>query len=504
MNGIVTVQAPVGGWNARDAIDDLAPEDAVVLDNWFPDFGFCAVRNGYSLASSSLTGTPETIFEFNAGADRYLIAIAGQKFWNCTASTASNFTDSATVSNNRWQWAQFDDASGGARIGLVNGADAPLIITSGPTLAAMTISGSGLTPANLDGVHAHKNRSYFWDSATQDFWYSATNAMGGTLTKFPLGRVAGTGGNLVSMQSWSIDTGAGLDDYAVFFLSSGDVLMYTGSDPGDANDWALVARYRIGAPINQRAIAPLDGDLVIITRDGYLSLSQALLGRKGLPFSDKIRSAALSEIQQYAESFGWQIIHYPAQNKLIVNVPQSTGFVQHVMNTRTGAWCRYTGINTACWGLYSDAIYIAGSNVVYQAETGNDDAGGSIEADGMCAWNYLGGRGRKKHTTAVQTIVGTNGASLTYGLTVRADFTQITSPVADYAATEPRAPLWDVAGWDASYWDVYAGGEVVFSQWRGANVLGYAMAARLKVRPSSGQAVKWYSTNYMMKPGGLI
>lgn len=52
----VPVQAPVGGWNTRDAFDDVPPEDALVMDNWLPTFGAVAVRGGrtYHLTSSSV------------------------------------------------------------------------------------------------------------------------------------------------------------------------------------------------------------------------------------------------------------------------------------------------------------------------------------------------------------------------------------------------------------------------------------------------------------------
>lgn len=498
---VVPVQAPVGGWNTRDAIDDMAPEDALILDNWVPDFGSVAVRKGFERFCSVLPGPVETLFEFNAGADRNLIAVSSSRFYEVEFGTATNFTNTATISNSRWEHAQFDDASGGARVGLVNGTDAPLVITSGPTLSAMTISGSGLTPANLDGIHIHNSRSYFWDTATQDFWYSATNALGGALTKFPLGRVSGTGGNLVAMASWSTDTGAGLDDYAVFFLSSGDVLMYSGSDPGDANDWALAARYRIGAPVNKRAIIPVDGDLILVTRDGYVSLSKALFGRKTPAISDKINSAVIEQIDTFSDSFGWQAIHYPAGNKLIFNVPQHNSFVQHVLNTRTAAWCRYTGIPARCWALFNDALYLGGDGIVYVAETGGADDAAAIEPDAMCAWNYLGARGRQKHVPAIQVVLSTNGSALDYGLTVTADFAPTTPPVVAYESSEPLAPLWDVAAWDVAYWQH---GDTVFRDWRGANALGLAVAVRLKVTPAATQTVKWHSTNYLVKPGGSM
>src|SRR5688572_3178959 len=179
----------------------------------------------------------------------------------------------------------------------------------------MTISGVGLTPANLNGINIHKSRSYFWDSRTQDFWYSAVNALGGALTKFPLGRVSGTGGNLVAMGTWTKDGGDGQDDLACFFLSSGEVLIYAGDNPGDAAAWALVGRFTIGAPMGVRAVQKVGADLVVSTVDGYQRLSLVLSGGrvdgKVGSFSDKIRNAVLEATKLYAANFGWQIALYP-------------------------------------------------------------------------------------------------------------------------------------------------------------------------------------------------
>jgi hypothetical protein len=63
----VSVQAPIGGWNTRDSLDDMKPEDAVQLDNWFPGLGSCAIRGGTSSYATGLGAAVKTLAEFNAG-----------------------------------------------------------------------------------------------------------------------------------------------------------------------------------------------------------------------------------------------------------------------------------------------------------------------------------------------------------------------------------------------------------------------------------------------------
>ncbi len=43
---------PVGGLNARDSIANMEPEDALLLDNWFPRTTDVAVRKGYTAFST--------------------------------------------------------------------------------------------------------------------------------------------------------------------------------------------------------------------------------------------------------------------------------------------------------------------------------------------------------------------------------------------------------------------------------------------------------------------
>jgi hypothetical protein len=243
----------VGGWNTRDALAAMPPEDAVVLDNIFPGLGSCKTRGGASAYATTLGGSVKTLAEFNAGSLRKFIAAANGKIWNISASGAGVSLATGFTSD-IWDWAQFDDASG-RRAWRSSTARIFLRSTTAPPSRPLTISGTGLTPANLNGVHIFRSRSFFWDNRTQDFWYSATNALGGTMTKFPLGRVQGTGGNLIAMVTWSRDSGTGLDDLAVFILSSGDILIYAGTNPGDANAWQIVGRYAVAAPIDKRACA---------------------------------------------------------------------------------------------------------------------------------------------------------------------------------------------------------------------------------------------------------
>lgn len=490
-----SVPAPVGGWNARDSIDNMKPEEAVELVNWFPAQGEVAIRKGHASHATGLGGSVEAGGEFNAGSTRKMFACANGNIWDATSAGAASSLASGFGSN-RWQWAQFDDSAGGARVGLVNGTDAPQIY-DGSSVSAMTIS--GMTAANMNGINIHKSRSYFWDTRTQDFWYSGVSALGGACTKFPLGRVAGTGGNLTAMGTWTRDGGDGSDDVAVFLLSSGDVVLYAGSNPGDAADWSLVGIFKVGAPMGVRGLVKIGAELVVSTIDGYIPLSAVMAtgrSRHDLAISDKIRKAVLSATRNHGSNFGWQAVHYPRANMAVFNVPlSSTTFHQHVVNTLTGAWCKFTGMNGRAWWLYNDKLYFGGSGVVYEADTGTADAGAAISAMAQTSWNYLGSRSTQKRFAAMRPIFNASG-SLTYTTGIGVDFGLISASPTESSAVSVSSP-WDTSPWDTTPW---SDEEVINGNWQSADGIGYNVSTKFDILTST-RSVNWYAMQYQFEPG---
>lgn len=494
--------APVGGWNARDALSAMAPTDAVRLDNLFPNYGKVSLRNGFASFATGLGAEVKTLAEFNAGSSRKMIAAANGHIWDVSSAGAATSL-AAGFSENAWQCAQFDDASGGARMGMVNGTDAPQIY-NGTTIAAMTVSGSGLTVANLINIHVHNNRSYFIEKNSQNFWYSAVNALGGVLTKFPLGRLSGFGGNVIAMGTWSADAGDGPQDLAVFLTSAGDVIVFSGSDPSTAIDWGLVGIYRIGEPIGYRALAKVGAELFAITKAGYIPMSQAarmgLDKQAGIAISNKIQSAAVQAAIANAGNSGWQAVLYPRGNYLLVNVPLSSSqFQQHVMNISDGSWCRFTGQDGYCWCVYNNRLYMGGDSVVYLADNGHADNGAAIQGDAQIAWNYLTRPGELKRV-GMMRVIAQSDSPIAYSLNLGYDFRDPSSLITSTAGGSISTAPWDTSAWDTTAWP---SDTTVFDAWTGGIGIGDAVSARLRVA-SSATGFDWFSTTFSYEIGGLL
>jgi len=484
----VNVPSPAGGLNTRDSESLMDPADAVIMENWFPGQGSVYTRKGFTEYATGLTGNVETLMEYNANTVRKFICANGTTLNDIT--NAASITSVGTgFTNARWQWVNFN-----SYLIMVNGADTPQTF-DGTTLAASTISGSGLTVTQLDGINVHKNRVYVWDSNAQDVWYGATNAIGGTFTKFQLSRVAPFGGNLVSMMTWNLDGGAGVDDYAVFLMSSGDVLLYEGSDP---SSWSLLGTYKIGRPIAIRGAKKIAGDIVIITDQDFVFFSEVFKNDGAVTQRGKLSGAAINAVNSYSSNYGWEVALYPKGGWLLFNVPVATNttYHQYVVNTITGAACKFTGMNARTWGMYNNNLYFGGSGKVFKADDGLNDDGVNIVCDVQAAYNNLGSP-QEKIVNSYRNTIKLDGSAVVNSI-VNFDYGR--GQTSQNTSTTASGSFWDVSMWDVAMWspEGLTRNDLIYSSGQGVDV-----GMRIKVS-LNGQQLFWYRTDYSVSISNII
>jgi len=486
---VKTLISPIGGWNTRDSISDMPKEDAVILTNWEPKESSVQLRKGHESHATGMGGNVETLAEYSSGSNRKLIACANGQIWNASSSGAASSLSSG-YSGNRWQWVNF-----GTYLIMVNGVDTPITFDGTSTVANSTISGPTVT--NLIGIHAHKSRVYVWEANSSSFWYGATNAVGGAFTEFPLTRISRKGGTLVCVGTITHDSGSGPDDFIVFAMSSGDAIVYQGSDPGSADSWSLVGIYDIAPPVGVRGITKIGADLVIITREDYMFLSQEM-GKRELRKRTKAVGALQLAVSSYGSNFGWQALLHPSGSKAIFNIPRSgEEYDQHVLNTVTGAWCKYAGLPAVCWGLYNNELYFGSTDgVVYKADTGTSDNNSAIQADALPAWSTFG-NSNNKQLTAYRNLMTIGLNSLNVSTSVGIDFTNPNTTYTDTVDTPAATP------WGSPWGSPWSQSSVVYNDWKSENSFGRYFSQRVKI--STGTTpVEWHSTDYVFQIGGLI
>ena len=169
-----------------------------------------------------------------------------------------------------------------------------------------------------------KNRVWFIEKNTLKTWYLPAAAISGAAAAHDMSAVAQLGGYIVAHATWTIDAGTGIDDFYVCVTSNGEVIVYQGTDPTDSTKWALKGVWQVGAPVGDRCLMKYAGDLLLISQDGLLPLSGALQSSRVNPrvaLTDKIQPAVSSAVSEYGSNFGWDIIYYPKQNQLWLNIP---------------------------------------------------------------------------------------------------------------------------------------------------------------------------------------
>ncbi len=500
------VPAPVAGWNARDSVANMPSTDAVVLDNWFPTTSDVKLRKG---SAQYVTGVADgadpvdvqTLIAYKpVSGNQELFGFADDSLYDFSSSGAVGVAIDTGLSNALWQCTNFT-TSGGNFLLCVNGADemetydgTNWTVINGASTPAITNVGTD----DLIHLNVFKERVFYIEVASMNAWYSAAGAFAGALTKLPLGSVFKRGGYLMAMGTWTLDGGQGIDDYAVFLTSEGEVAVFQGTNP--ASTWALTGIFNIGKPIGRRCTQKLGGDLLIITTDGVVPASRVFVKDRaeGIAITDKIQGAMAEAVALYGDNSGWEATLYPEGPALLVNVP-SEPQQQFVMNTVTKAWCRFTAWEANCFEEFDGELYFGTLGEVRKAWIGTSDLGDSIEGELVQAFSYFGNRGQLKQFTMVQPIIGwdSNPAQILMGIDVDFD---IVTPASEITLPESSGGVWDTGLWDVAIW----GGEPTLKKaWYSVTGLGYAAALHLNVS-STAANVSLAAVNYVFQPGGVL
>ena len=500
-----TVPAATGGLNARESISNMPETDCIRADNVICDTDAIRIRPGHKIHASGLNGNVESLMEWNG------VGASAQLFAACTSSNSVFDVTSATaavsaiagsgLTNPRWNHTLFGNGVGTNYLVMCNGAD-PVHNFDGTTWTQPTITAAGTSSSKFIQVMEHKERLFFTESSSTAVWYLGINSIAGTASKFDFGSLMDLGGTISSCFRWTLDSGNGVDDLFCIYTTRGEVIVYSGSNPSSASDWALTGTFRIGAPIGRRNFFKVGADVILITQDGFVPLSKALMsGRSVLQeaISDKIRDTVRQLTTDYKDNFGWQPILYPKRGLGVFNVPiaETSGQEQYVINTLNLSWSHWTGLSASSWSLLEDDLYFGSNRVVYEFGTTAASAGGEIMADVKPAFSYMGDRAGLKQFHMVRPVI-VSSASVSPALTVNVDFN-------DFAPQQTPSTSFTGADWDAAVWDIdyWAGTVVNQTAWIGVTGIGFTGTLRWRAVTNRSE-IAWHATDYLWEPGEFM
>ena len=469
------IPAPVGGLNARDSVANMPSSDALILDNMFPERSWVEVRKGYASHATGMTGAVETLMDYN-GPTPSMWAISNNSIYNVSSSGAVGAAAVTGLTNNRFQFVNFTNAAGSWLIAC-NGADG-VRSWNGTTWATQAITGA--TPSTLFCVTSWKRRLWFGEQGSSRAWYLATDAVAGAANSINLGAVWRSGGTLAAIIAPSFeDSGTGLDDYIGFISTRGELALYRGTDPSSASTFTLQGVFRLGAPIGRRFFVQSGGDIALLNIDGVVSLTEAMQLDRSVSqksaVTDKITRLFADAAALYGTNFGWSLTVYPEGHRVIVNVPaSSTQAIQYVMNTLSGAWCRFTNHNAACWVTWNGGLYFGAMSggQVFRADFGTNDNGSDIAWGLKTAFSDFKVPSRLKRFTLLRPLIqATDNPKASIALDV--DYGDMT--VQNIPSFTNTSAVWDSAIWDTSEW----GGTQTLRPWVSLGKIGYVGAVRM-------------------------
>ena len=534
----INIDAPIGGWNAFDSLDNMPPDAAVVLRNLIPKAGSVETRGGSQVFGDTGTGLPvETVASLDTDSDVELVAASNGGVWSFdNLGAPTELAAESTFTNNKWQTTNFrkrQQLAESREVGLLimcNGVDpvqgyqagvlAPLTFTyiEGPDDDPVPLPPEDEPQTPFIGVLNFKGRCYYWSDNSDEFWYCAAGSYQGEMRRFNLGSIAQKGGKIKMIVSWTQqDAGDGRDDFIVFIMSTGEILVYQGDDPQSIGFFEMVGRFKTAEPLSIRGSGKFGSDTIIMTKDGYVALSTIVQqGRTSdVPQFSRLIHTAIEKATSRGRSdfYGWDCELFADQSLFIFNVPTSTAettFRQHVLNTVTMKWCEFWGMNVNCLGLYDDRMMggDATGRIIAMVE-GFSDLNQAITFVALPAFNYLGDAGNHKFLSACQLITTHRNPEL-IELTGFSDFNYSESPFplapdVKQAATwsvNPPSPIQEIGSfWDEDFWAEDDGSPFTSKGWQNVTAFGYAVTVMVRFKKLNSGVI-WRSTGIRFNNAG--
>lgn len=465
--------------------------------NAFPDDGFVRTRRGYTphCVITGNTSDVNTLVELPLiDGSKKLIACAGTRFYDVT--TATSVALGPTITNSTWQHVLINN-----RVLFFNGDDTPQVY-DGTTWVQSGLNGQQLTLSTLIQGCEYKSRLFVVQKNSSNIWHGDTDEFDGELKKIDYSFILQRGGTVEFVSSWSRDTGVGLQDYFVIVSSEGEVLLYSGSDPDNANNWGIAGRFYLPEPVaGRRAYLGLGSDLLIIHKAGITPLSALLSGGNNSTYASitsNINSAFLSAAQDYGSSTGWNAAYHSGGKAVYFNIPVSNVAQQFVLNPERGAWAQYTGMQAKVWSSFGDYIMFGGTQGrVFRAEVGSLDDGAPIKSEVHIAYNYFKDRARIKRFTMLRPHVrSAPGETFSIGMDV--DFKE--APFTYTTFSSGTSYDWNTGLWNQALWSApKIRGEDVYS----LTALGRAASISFAFE-STTDPYEFYAAAITYETGGLL
>lgn len=228
--------------------------------------------------------------------------------------------------------------------------------TSALTYNPYTFSDVTFVPTN---GYAYKSRLYIIGRSDFRLGFTNIGAIAGPVEVQDFADVFTKNGKLVAVRAVSISDNVAAQVFLLLISSSGEVVAYGGSYP-NSSDWQIAGRFIISPPRSYDCIIDFEGDALIVTTNGIVSVRDLFLKGSQLAVDESITAAIQNRWKQLATSFTPNFsggtpsmggIWDATRNKIIVRFTQYVsydGVVQNVgplflvYDISTKSWVEHT------------------------------------------------------------------------------------------------------------------------------------------------------------------
>lgn len=509
------ITAPTAGLNYRDPIANMAPNDALVLNNFIARQLGVELRKGWAVHADCPTEAPqpvESVFGYTASNnvdDKVFAAIDGNIYDVTDGATPIVAVTGTGSTNDEWWTTQFSTAAGNFLLAVSPGAGY-WTYDSVNGWVDRTASVTGMT-TGVRTVAVWKRRIWFTFLDSSDVAYmDNVEAITGSVTMFPMGSILRNGGYVSAMFNWTIDAGFSVDDFLVAVGTEGDVAVWEGTDPTSADTFKLKGAWYVGpVPRHGRYFTPFGGDVMIVSQLGLVPMSRLITGQytedQQIGPASKIQSVFAPLVQKLLNEKYFDVFVVPSSEVLVIKLPiDGSVYRQFAMNVTTGAWSQFTGIPMRSASVIAGQLYFGKSDGkvckgLFGALDGVelDGSGGNyVEGDLQTSFQHFGTPAQQKKFGLVRTVfIASAAPAVKLQINTQFELNNVSgSPV----FSSINSDLWDNAIWNVSSW----AGQNTYQAWYGAAGLGYYGSLRMKVRGVT--ATVFTSANISTEIGGVM
>lgn len=525
---VVSVSAPTGGDDSVSPGTEIPAGRSIFSYNLIGGEYGLRSRLGWREWVTGLDGEVRSLPNFAGsvadGSTSRMFACTETGIWDVSASTATPTEDvvfgSQDALSGYGEHTAFTDASGnhwliycdetnGYYTYAETGATWTQVVRNDVGPGAGEIG--GVDPADLVMPVTFANRLWFVKRDSQEAWYLPLNSLYGTAERFNFGTHFPHGGDLRCLAVWSIGGGDSIAARLIAVSGGGDVVIYEGIDPADADTFRIVGTWYVGAvPVGRRLATNIGGDVAIMSSQGILPVSKLVLSDPNVERSVYSTVQIANRFNQLqadtANLRGWTMRLHPKDAALMVLVPVAVGqsSTQLAMSMITRGWHQYRdlpmGLCAEPWGgtLYfgtTDGRVCVNDGVVDGVTLADPNSYSRINWSLLTAYSNAGTPLRKR-VQQIRVRILSQGGAIPVNAEARYDL-DLSEADAPSALSATGTDVWDAGLWDQAKW---AGAYQVQTKTFGACGSGHVVA--LAIRGSTSSRMTLVNMDATLEVGG--